>query len=72
MRPAPDAARGILLGFQSDEVCGETYGRPILQDSLQHACGWIGMREIKILSILLAGSLKPVQVRVPLGLHWRE
>lgn len=40
------------------------------------ACLWLDCfelsREIKILSVLLTGSLKSVRVRVPLGLSCRE
>ncbi|KAJ7401182.1 hypothetical protein BTVI_98387 [Pitangus sulphuratus] len=59
LRLTPHEANGILLGFQLGEVCGDTSGRT--QGLLKCACGWIGLKEIKILSVLLAGSLKYVQ-----------
>ena len=69
-RLTPHEAQGILLGCGAGGVCGATSGGR--SSGFTSACLWPDWfepaRKIEILSVVLAGSLKSVWVRVPLGL----
>lgn len=73
-RLAPDGAHGISPGCQSGGVCGDMFGGLFFRVRLSVLVTGLFQpsRKIKILSVLPAGSLKSVRVRVPLGLSCGE